>query len=89
VGESADSIPVAAQPVSTTPPRFSFGVSDGQIQLNWPQDHTGWQLQIQTNSLGSGLGTNWVTLPGSAATNQMTFLIDPTEGGAFFRLVYQ
>lgn len=89
VGESADSIPVAAQPVSTTSPRFSFGVSDGQIQLNWPQDHTGWQLQIQTNSLGSGLGTNWVTLPGSAATNQMTFLIDPTEGGAFFRLVYQ
>jgi alpha-L-fucosidase 2 len=88
VGESANSIPVAAQPVSITAPQFTFGVSVGQIQLNWPQDHTGWQLQIQTNTMGSGLGTNWVTLPGSAATNQMTFLIDPTEGGAFFRLVY-
>ncbi|HXI72654.1 MAG TPA: DUF5703 domain-containing protein [Verrucomicrobiae bacterium] len=88
VGESANSISVAAQPVSTTPPQFGFGVSNGQIQLSWPQDHTGWQLQIQTNSPGAGLGTNWVTLPGSAATNQMTYLIDPTTGGAFFRLVY-
>jgi Fibronectin type III domain len=88
VGESADSIPVAAQPVSTTSPQFNFGVSDGQIRISWPQDHTGWQLQIQTNSLESGLGTNWVTLPDSEATNQMTFPIDPTEGSAFFRLVY-
>jgi|GEM_PF-411579 len=87
-GESPNSIPVSAQPVSTTPPQFGFGVSNGQIQLSWPQGHTGWLLQIQTNSPGAGLGTNWVTLPGSAATNQMTFPIDPTAAGAFFRLVY-
>jgi hypothetical protein len=89
VGESANSVPVAVRPVSTTPPRFNLGVNAGQIQIGWPQDHTGWQLQIQTNSPGAGLGTNWTTLPGSAATNQMTFQIDPKNNSAFFRLIYQ
>jgi alpha-L-fucosidase 2 len=87
-GESANSAPVSANPVSMTPPELGFGISDGQIQFNWPQDHLGWELQTQTNPPGAGLGTNWVLVPGSQATNQMTLLINPTEGSAFFRLVY-
>jgi hypothetical protein len=74
--------------VSTTPPQISFGVSGGLLQFGWPADHTGWRLEAQTNSAGSGLGANWMTVPGSAATNQMFVPIDQAVGNAFFRLVY-
>jgi Concanavalin A-like lectin/glucanases superfamily/Fibronectin type III domain len=87
-GESANSAPVSAQPVSTTSPQINFGVSSGQIQFSWPQDHLGWELQTQTNSLASGLGTNWVAWPGSAATNQISFPFNPSQSSVFFRLVY-
>jgi hypothetical protein len=52
--------------------------------LSWPADHTGWRLQMQTNSLG----TNWVTVAGSTNNSQVILPINPTNGGAFFRLVY-
>jgi hypothetical protein len=67
---------------------MSFGVNQGQIQFAWPQDHQGWMLQVQTNPPAAGLGTNWVTLPGSNLTNQMSVLLSPTNGSVFFRLVY-
>jgi hypothetical protein len=35
-----------------------------------------------------GLSTNWVTVPGSTVTNQMTFPIVPTNGTVFFRLLF-
>ena len=87
-GESGNSVAVSAQPVSLTPPQMSLGLSAGQLQLSWPQDHTNWRLQMQTNGVAAGLGTNWVTVPGSTATNQMTFPTDPTVGSVFFRMVY-
>jgi hypothetical protein len=87
-GKSADSAAVGAQPISLIPPYLNFQVSGGQMQFIWPSDHLGWGLQTQTNSLGTGLGTNWITLAGSNATNQMTFPIDLTGGSIFFRLVY-
>jgi len=87
-GESVNAAEASARPVSTTSPQVNFAASAGQIQLNWPMDHTGWSMQMQTNSLGAGLGTNWVTVPTSKATNQMTFPIDPTSGSVFFRLIY-
>jgi hypothetical protein len=85
VGESANSVAVGAQPVSLTPPFFSIASSGGEIQMSWPQDHTGWSLQVQTNSL---IGTNWVTVPGSTLTNQIELPINPANGSIFFRLVY-
>ena len=59
----------------------------GQLQISWPADHTGWQLQSQTNNLTSGLGTNWVNVPASMQTNQMTVPLNSTNGSVFFRLV--
>ena len=56
----------------------------GGIQFGWPSTNTGWQLQAQTNVLG----TNWVTLPGSSATNQYLIPINPTNGAVFYRLFY-
>jgi hypothetical protein len=87
-GESTNSAPVSVQPVSTASPTFNVAINAGQLQLTWPQDHTGWSLQAQTNSLQTGIGTNWVTVPASTLTNQMAFPISPANGAVFFRLVY-
>jgi hypothetical protein len=45
----------------------------------------GWQLQMQTNAVGMGLGTNWVKLSG--ATSPYTNAMDPATPTAFYRLV--
>ena len=58
------------------------------LTLAWPASEIGWALQEQTNRGTLGLGTNWMTVPGSTTTNQMIFPIDRTMGSAFFRLVY-
>ena len=88
VGESANSSPVSTRPVSMTLPLLNMASGGGQLQFIWPQDHTGWRLEVQTNSLANGLGTNWVTVSGSNGTNQMTFPINLTNGSFFGRLVY-
>ena len=82
-GESANSAPVIAQPVSLVPPVLEYSVVGSQIQLSWPPDHLGWRLQIQTNQLPAGLGTNWVDVPGSTLTNQADVPIDQIEGCTF------
>ncbi|HEU5071356.1 MAG TPA: rhamnogalacturonan lyase B N-terminal domain-containing protein [Verrucomicrobiae bacterium] len=85
-GESADSAPVAARPVSASPPQLGVTANAGQLQLLWPSDHTGWVLQAQTNAPGAGLGTNWFILSDSTQTNRFTLPFDPAHGSLFFRL---
>jgi hypothetical protein len=63
-----------------------LSLTSSNITLQWPSDHTGWALQAQTNSASSGLSTNWNTLSGSTATNEVTIPIDPTQGNVFFRM---
>jgi len=75
-------------PISVLPPQLGFTISSRAIQFTWPSDHVGWRLMAQTNSVGTGLGTNWTTVPDSAATNQIFVPINPATGSAFFRLVY-
>lgn len=87
-GESVNSTQVSARPVSPVSTNLTFAVSSGQLQLTWPQDHTGWTLQAQTNSLDTGLGTNWVDVTNSIFTNQLIFPFSATNGGVFFRLKY-
>ena len=60
----------------------------GGVQLAWPADHTGWRLQVQTNPLSSGLGTNWFDLGGTAATNSWLVQPDPGNGSVFYRLIF-
>jgi fibronectin type 3 domain-containing protein len=86
-GPSANSSFASAVPVSLTPVQLGFAISAGQIQMTWPQDHTGWTLQVQTNTPPAGLGTNWITVPTSQATNQIVFPVDSRQGSVFFRLV--
>jgi hypothetical protein len=86
-GESTNSTQVGARPTSFAPPQLGFATASNQLQLNWPPDHTGWQLQSQTNSLAIGLGTNWLDITNSASTNQMTLPLNPANGAVFFRLL--
>jgi alpha-L-fucosidase 2 len=88
-GESSNSAEASAQTVATTVPQLGFVVNGGgQIQFSWPMDHIGWRLEAQTNSPGAGLGTNWVTVSGSIATNRIFIPISTTDCSVFFRLAY-
>jgi len=74
--------------VNSTPAPITAVVSGNQLTLGWPVDHTGWRLQVQTNSLGSGLGNNWVDVAGSTLVNSVQFTLNPANGTVFFRMVY-
>ncbi|HEX3800105.1 MAG TPA: glycosyl hydrolase family 28-related protein [Verrucomicrobiae bacterium] len=87
-GESAAAGPASARPVSLSPPQLGTVVGNGTIQFSWGTDHTGWRLQMQTNSLGSGFSSTWVDVPGATNANQITIPVNSSSGTAFFRLVY-
>jgi uncharacterized repeat protein (TIGR03806 family) len=87
VGESASSAEVSARPTSFVPTQIAYSAAGNQLQLNWPADHTGWLLQVQTNDLATGLGTNWSMVYSSSQTNQVTVPVNATNGTVFFRLV--
>jgi autotransporter-associated beta strand protein len=72
--------------VATTSTNIGSQTLNGGILLSWPADHIGWRLQNQTNA--AGLGTNWVDIPGSTATNQIWIGINPTNSPVFFRLLF-
>jgi len=77
-----------ATSVNTNPTNITSTVAGNTLTLNWPADHTGWTLQVQTNSLSTGLGTNWVRVSSSTTTNQVSIPIAPANGSVFYRLVY-
>ncbi len=74
-------------PVNTTAPTLTSSKTGGNLTLAWPADHAGWRLQVQTNSLATGINTNWVTVPASTNVTSVTL---PIAGAptVFYRLVY-
>jgi glucose/arabinose dehydrogenase len=64
--------------------RLTAKVSGNLLDISWPV--AGGSLQSQTNSPGVGISTNWVTVPGSTATNHVVVPIDPANGSVFYRL---
>ncbi|MGN6556137.1 MAG: hypothetical protein ACTHLW_20705, partial [Verrucomicrobiota bacterium] len=65
-GESPYSNEANATPtlsLPTSPTNLDFAVSNNTLVLSWPSNYTGWLLQVQTNQLTGGLGTNWITVP--------------------------
>jgi polygalacturonase len=88
-GESTNSSEVSATPLPSNQPANIVALVVGdQLQLSWPQDHLGWRLQIQTNSLSAGLGTNWSTVANSTNVNQLSVPIISTSDSVFLRLIY-
>jgi hypothetical protein len=73
--------------VSLAPTSIVATASGNALALSWPTDHLGWRLQVQTNALGTGLGTNWVTLPGSELVTGANITINPASGAVFYRLL--
>jgi T5SS/PEP-CTERM-associated repeat protein/autotransporter-associated beta strand protein len=76
-----------ASVMAAAPPALTNSFSGNTLTLNWPAANLGWILQVQTNSSSSGLGTNWVNVPGSDSANSATLTINPDAGSVFYRLV--
>ena len=73
---------------SQTVPTLGSSASGPTLTLSWPADHTGFNLQTQTNALSTGLGSTWFTVPGSFSTNTVIITVDPLNPTVFYRLVY-
>lgn len=77
---------VTVSAVTATPMAFTSAARSGaNVNLTWPAAWTDLHLQVQTNTLANGLGTNWVTMPGSDAANRYSA---PTikSDAVFYRL---
>jgi autotransporter-associated beta strand protein len=85
---AVDGTVVITSLVNNTPANLGYSISGNVLTLTWPADHTGWTLQMQTNDLSAGLGTNWINVPGSAGVNSTNIPVDPAKPAVFFRLVY-
>jgi fibronectin-binding autotransporter adhesin len=72
--------------IPSTPTNLLYSATGGNLTLNWPASYVGWILQAQTNTLNVGISNNWVDVPGSAATNSVTFPIRAVNPTVFFRL---
>jgi fibronectin-binding autotransporter adhesin len=75
-------------PINPNPTNIVVGVTNGNLYMSWPADHTGWFLQAQTNTLSVGLKTNWVNVTGSDQTNLIVMPINPTNGAVFYRMIH-
>lgn len=75
------SITVAS--LSVGQPTLNFTQSGNGMQFTWSG---AFKLQAQTNSLSTGLGTNWGDYPGGSSS-PVNVTIDSSNGTVFFRLV--
>ena len=66
------------------PTNIVVSASGGQMGFSWPADHTGWTLQVQTNTV---LGSNWFDVTGSSSTNKVFVPIDPAAKVIFYRMI--
>ena len=68
------------------PAMLTNSVSGGVLSLSWPAGQ-GWRLEYQTNSLSTGLSTNWLPAAGSSISST-NITIDTTKPTVFYRLIY-
>lgn len=74
-------------PINTNPPPLLSSFDGTTLSLSWPTN-AGWTLQMQTNSLTTGLGTNWVDVPGSSSITSTNITVNPALPTVFYRLKY-
>jgi hypothetical protein len=70
----------------TIPPMLTNVFTATNLTLTWPTNYLGWQLQVQTNDLNTGLTDTWYSVPGSESTSQQVWPIVPANPTVFFRL---
>ena len=71
--------------VNSHPGPIQVSVTGNQLTMSWPTN-LGWTLQVQTNNLSTGLGTNWVNVPGSTTVTNVVVPLSPANGSVFYRL---
>lgn len=83
-------INIVGFPTTGTNITFSSYLDGGNIvtHLQWPVEYIGWSLQQQTNALSVGLYTNWTTVAGSAATNDLYITNSAAIPSTFYRMIY-
>src|ERR1035441_5223037 len=64
--------------------RLAVSRNGNQLDITWPT--IAGHLESQTNSLSHGIGTNWVTVVGSTATNHVVVPLDQASGSVLYRL---
>lgn len=74
--------------VALYPTNVTATLSGNALELSWPPEHTGWRLQVQTNTLATGLSGAWFDVPGATATNFVTVPVDPVNETVFYRMVF-
>ena len=79
---------VGASALASYPTNITATVTGGNLTVSWPQTHLGWELEVQTNSINTGLGNNWVTNTGTSSVTSTNYPINPANGTVFFRLVH-
>ena len=75
---------------STSPPTMTNRLSGTNLTLSWPLGHLGYLLLVQTNQLVSGISANtndWMVVPDSMLTNQVSLPINQIIPAEFYRLV--
>jgi beta-galactosidase len=72
--------------VAIARPIISVQLISGALNLTWPSTGGVWQLQSQTNSLLSGLGSNWANVPGTV-TSPLSIPLNASNASMFYRLV--
>jgi hypothetical protein len=77
---------LVAIPGPSGPAYLTNSVSGGTLNLSWPAGQS-WRLEMQTNSLTTGLSTNWTDVtPGTASSTNIT--INANQPTVFYRLIY-
>jgi hypothetical protein len=76
-------------PIANNPANITYSVSGSTLSLSWPEDHLGWILQAQTNSLSVGLvpaAGAWFDVPGSSSSTNAIITINRLNPTVFYRL---
>lgn len=73
-------------PPPTVPTRLTSSLTGNTLFMSWPTNYLG--CRLESNSISLITPGSWFTVFGSAATNQMSLPINPTDSNVFFRLVY-
>ncbi|HYG23905.1 MAG TPA: LamG-like jellyroll fold domain-containing protein [Verrucomicrobiae bacterium] len=80
------SLTVIGGGTAATPANLTMSFGGGALSLSWPQTHQGWVLQVQTNSLATGLASNWTDVPASASMTSTNIPATPGNPAVFYRL---
>jgi len=75
---------VSSGSLPSNPTNVTYSVSHNTLTLGWPLNYTGWLLQ--SNSVSIASTSSWFVVPGSSATNSMSFTVDPAKKNVFYRL---